>query len=318
MKMAGKQGAFEFGDEEIIFEETPEKGKKKKTISFATDDVVWIDINLIDNHPLNKSIYFSDEEFDFLKMLIHKYGLFDSNIVCKSEDNGRYTILSGHRRIQATRELIQENLILQTKVPIHIKNFDSKDEEVAFIIQMNSSSRERNDIDKLNEIFQFSYTLKIEKSSVSDQEIVNQLLNVVKLGESQLKKYLRLFKSVEWNREEVNRLFIEYENINRWDKTREIDQKEIKAIDTVTHKKQTTFEGNELYKIKPTQKVRDMVDRIFNYFDKAERSIIDLSKQNELSREGVKSIRALSKSIVKNKEAILKFNADVKGDSNEN
>jgi ParB family chromosome partitioning protein len=84
--------------------------KKLEYSDFWRDrPITEIPISLLDNAPHDWNIFppLSETKMLYLKMSIENSGLFDP-IIVKEKENGRYMIISGHNRVQAHRELLEE------------------------------------------------------------------------------------------------------------------------------------------------------------------------------------------------------------------
>lgn len=98
-----------------------------------------ININLLKEHPHNFDIYQGSYSDDDLVESIRTQGLQNPLIVNKD-----FQILSGHRRFKALKELGYK------EIPVQIKNFQSKDEELIFLITENIY-RQKTNIEKIKE-----------------------------------------------------------------------------------------------------------------------------------------------------------------------
>lgn len=306
---------FELFDGDVVIDTLP----KKQKLSFdrsKKDDVMLVDVDLIDNHPMNNTLYQNGPHVN-LRESILEYGLFDSQITCKRNEN-RYKLLSGHRRVSAYKALITEGLISNKPIPIHIREFQTEEEEIRFMIEMNSSSRERDEIDKLNETFAYASTHKA-KEQLNNQEIVRRISDRLGLGESQLKKYMRLFDAVDWELEKARAELGKYKSVNQWDELRSKGELQLSSKDQV-QKKPEHFEqdrkngrnkvplpANQLYAMKPSTRFIARVTKVQNAMTDLSNHFVFLIQQKDLSKQGVKRLKSIQSDLSKSKQALNEF-----------
>lgn len=110
--------------DEILPEINTESEEIKITNSsqIETTQIVDINIDLLDNSPLNFFSKLNNSKFNELKQSIADLGLLNP-IIVRPTSNGRYEILAGRNRVDACKEL---NI---TKIPSIIKNVDDDDAE---------------------------------------------------------------------------------------------------------------------------------------------------------------------------------------------
>lgn len=298
IKIGTQESLFENMEEELVEKKSTNKNKK---IIVRQDDQaqkILVDVHLLDNHPINNVIY-KNEEVENLKESIKLYGFFDSNIACKKGTHARYTILAGHRRVKAYRDLVDEKSIQNKPIPITVYSFDSITEENAFIIDMNTTSRDRDELDKLNEIYFMSVALKSADPKVTAQDITVLLAKRIGLGESQLKKYMRLFETFDYQLPEAQNALNLYRSINKWDEARALEKKGIIRYEEVASKKNVAEDYNYFLTKKPTKKTINLIDQSTNYINKLSQNLDELRKQSELSKKGSKQLSSMFKSIEK-------------------
>lgn len=129
-------------DLEFLF--GPDSAENNKQLEGLKSTQKNISPELLHPHPDNSFSTKDDSEFESLKHAIKEYGITNP-IVCYESDDG-YTILSGHRRTKAAKELGLE------KVPVRIINNPqqlgwSKFDELVFLGSENLSSRQQKPID---------------------------------------------------------------------------------------------------------------------------------------------------------------------------
>ncbi|WP_302172532.1 ParB/RepB/Spo0J family partition protein [Megasphaera elsdenii] len=95
-----------------------------------------IDVNLLVEHPDN---FYDVSDVTELKQAIVMAGGVRQNLIVEPIDNGKYRIVSGHRRCKAVKELLDEHAGIPATVPCEIET----DPNVAqlLLITTNSSTR---------------------------------------------------------------------------------------------------------------------------------------------------------------------------------
>lgn len=95
-----------------------------------------IDVNLLVEHPDN---FYDVSDVTELKQAIVMAGGVRQNLIVEPIDNGKYRIVSGHRRCKAVKELLDEHAGIPSTVPCEIET----DPNVAqlLLITTNSSTR---------------------------------------------------------------------------------------------------------------------------------------------------------------------------------
>lgn len=93
-----------------------------------------IDVSKLKPHPRNAEIY-GEETVSDLAVQIEAYGGIADPLKIKED----YTIISGHRRWQAARELGM------TEVPCQIVSYDSEEEELAALVMLNYHRAKTNE-----------------------------------------------------------------------------------------------------------------------------------------------------------------------------
>ena len=95
-----------------------------------------IDVNLLMEHPDN---FYDVSDVTELKQAIVMAGGVRQNLIVEPIDNGKYRIVSGHRRCKAVKELLDEHAGIPSTVPCEIET----DPNVAqlLLITTNSSTR---------------------------------------------------------------------------------------------------------------------------------------------------------------------------------
>lgn len=107
----------------------------------------YIDVSLLDENPDN---FYAVDDVSDLKAAIVAAGGVRLNLIVQPENNGRYKIISGHRRCKAVRELLKEKTDeISSKVPCEIET----DETIAqiLLITTNSTARRLNTWERLEQ-----------------------------------------------------------------------------------------------------------------------------------------------------------------------
>lgn len=116
----------------------------------TAEGIIFVEVDKLKPHPQNELIY-GDEDVSDLITQIEAFGKIVEPIKIK----GDYTIISGHRRWKAARELSYE------KVPCEIVNFDSPEEELAALVLYNYKRVKTNE-QKAREGIALFETLSVE------------------------------------------------------------------------------------------------------------------------------------------------------------
>ena len=129
-----------------------------------TDKIIYIDIDEIESNPKN---FYGLRNIDELAGLIAVSHLIEPLTVTK-ESNGKYKLISGHRRRAAVQKLLEEGIYNERKLPCIVKTreklsieqedgetieFDEEAVEMLNLIASNRGQREERTIDeKIQEV----------------------------------------------------------------------------------------------------------------------------------------------------------------------
>ena len=108
------------------------------------DSLKMIDIDLIEP---NKNNIYEISEIEALADDIERQGLMTALVV--SEHNGRYELISGHRRLAAIKSLIADGRRRGGKVPCFIKGKKPNTETELDLIMLNTTQRKYSDADTM-------------------------------------------------------------------------------------------------------------------------------------------------------------------------
>lgn len=284
------------GEDVELVEEKPNKNKKGKLVMKESNGKHLVNLDLLEKNPLNEMIYLN-KDVEKLKASIRKYGYQDSNILCKKLENGRYMIISGHRRVQALKELMLEDSSFNKLYPVTLVHDDELD-EVNMLVDMNLSGRELEESEKLNQIFFKVLELKTENENIVDINIVRELVTITGLGESQLKKYIRMFNEFEYNQSLILEHLKKFGTVNMWDKERSIKSANDENNFIITKKVEEPFDGNELFVKEPSKHFQTKLNKVIQQQEKLINLLDGLYKFKDLSKKGSKSVQSM---LTKNK-----------------
>lgn len=110
------------------------------------DSLKMIDID--DIEP-NRNNFYEISEIESLADDIERQGLMTALVV--SEDDGRYELISGHRRLAALKSLIADGRRRSGKVPCFIKGAKPNNETELDLIMLNATQRKYSDADTMRE-----------------------------------------------------------------------------------------------------------------------------------------------------------------------
>lgn len=138
-----------------------------------------IPIKLDDLTPSEKNFY-SVENVEELKASIEMFGVLQ-NLTVKPLDNGKYEIISGHRRYKACMELVAEGKNEFEYVPCGIQAERDEIKENIILIMTNSTTRELSDYEKMKQAEElrknFEVLKKRENLSGRVRDLVADALN---------------------------------------------------------------------------------------------------------------------------------------------
>lgn len=108
-----------------------------------------ISLNICDLMP-SKDNFYSVENIEELKTSIEIFGVLQ-NLTVKPLNNGKYEIISGHRRHKACTELVAEGKTEFEYVPCGIQSERDEIKERILLIMTNSTARELSDWEKMKQ-----------------------------------------------------------------------------------------------------------------------------------------------------------------------
>lgn len=150
--------------------------KKDKSNKFKT-----IMININDLVPNEENFYsVNREDLIDLKNSIEMFGI-QQNLVVRKLENGKYEILTGHRRYLAGKELYEEGKEQFEYLPCKVENETDSIRDQLILIITNSTTRELSDWEKIKQAEKLRELLteykKKEKLTGRVREIIADILN---------------------------------------------------------------------------------------------------------------------------------------------
>ncbi len=112
-----------------------------------SENLKMIDINDIEPNSDN---FYELSDIELLAEDIAQRGL-KHNLVVAPTDNGKYIIISGHRRYEAVKRLWEEKRITSHYLPCYINPIKSEDENIQELIMLNATSRIISDGESLKQ-----------------------------------------------------------------------------------------------------------------------------------------------------------------------
>ena len=104
----------------------------------------------IDDIVPNNDNFYEISDIEELAEDIERQGLM-SILVVSADDSGKYTLISGHRRLAAIKQLIADGKRKSTTVPCYIKGAKSREETELDLIMLNATQRKYSDTDAMRE-----------------------------------------------------------------------------------------------------------------------------------------------------------------------
>ena len=152
--------------------------KKHQDKTLENDHPFLVDIDLIDLNPHQPRKIFKEKELDELTLSVKENGLIQPLVICRSEEEGRFTLIAGERRLKACKRL------KIGKIPVVIKRATDKEKMVMAIIE----NVQRSDLNCVEE--GLAYYKLMNEYSLTQEEVAK------KLGKerSTIANFLRILK----------------------------------------------------------------------------------------------------------------------------
>ena len=144
-------------------------------------------LDALEDNPLNRFSMAEDEEFLSTMHSMEKDGLLEDIIVTPSDTEGRYRIISGHRRVHASRKLGRAT------VPCKIRHYDSKLSELRALMGANIHRRNISAFDMARQLETLRSTLAEEGGLPDNVKEQSELMaSQVDLSRATVERYLDL------------------------------------------------------------------------------------------------------------------------------
>ena len=146
-----------------------------------------IPLDALEDNPLNRFSMAEDEEFLSTMHSMEKDGLLEDIIVTPSDTEGRYRIISGHRRVHASRKLGRAT------VPCKIRHYDSKLSELRALMGANIHRRNISAFDMARQLETLRSALAEEGGLPDNVKEQSELMaSQVDLSRATVERYLDL------------------------------------------------------------------------------------------------------------------------------
>lgn len=117
----------------------------------------------------SKDNFYSTEGIDELADAIELAGRIEQNLTVKPQAHGKYEIIAGHRRRLAALKLVKEGKEEYKKVPCHIKTESDDLKDELTLILTNSSARQLNDWEKVQQAKRLKEILTDYKKALEEE-----------------------------------------------------------------------------------------------------------------------------------------------------
>lgn len=133
-----------------------------KDMQAASADSFSDNIKMIDIYKIapSESNFYELSDIGLLADDIEREGLRHNLVVYEDADTGLYKVISGHRRLAAIKQLINENRRTSTKIPCYVEREKSNAETQFDLIMLNATQRKYTDADIMREYEEIDQTLK--------------------------------------------------------------------------------------------------------------------------------------------------------------
>lgn len=158
--------------------------------SLGLEDNFAITQIVIDDIFENENNFYDTSEIEELKQSIKAIGL-QQNIVVSGNEHSGYTIISGHRRYRALKELIDNKEIDLMTIPCRIIKVTELEEKLILILS-NCNTRELSSYEKMEQIKKLKeIALEIKNSDNSKIKggVRNYIAKVLDMSKSEVGRY---------------------------------------------------------------------------------------------------------------------------------
>lgn len=168
-----------------------ESSKKEEDHKYETHMISVY--NLI---PSDENFY-STEKVEDLKQSIELNGGVKQNLIVTNAENGKYRIISGHRRHKASMELTEEGKKEYEKVPCIIEKELDEDKEQLLLIMTNSSTRVLTDYEKTKQAEKLKDILvKIKKKENLTGRVRDLIADILKTSSTNIARMESISKKL--------------------------------------------------------------------------------------------------------------------------
>ena len=180
--------------------------KSKKTGEKQKYEMRTINIGQIIENPANSKIY-TTEDIGRLADSIEMAGRVLQNLVVKPADkNGKYMLISGHRRLKACNHLVSRGKLEFGNVQCLIENEEDEDLQELMLIYTNSTARDMNDAEKARQAERATAILtKMKQEKKLEGRVRDIAANMLKTTSGQLARYHAIMNNLK--DEELQRAF---------------------------------------------------------------------------------------------------------------
>lgn len=170
---------------------------QKQNMNFVDENKIYYkDIDELYPNPHNEKFYnrITKENIQDLKQSILTLGGITNPLTVTEHSDGKLYIVSGNRRREAIKQLFEEGLIKDKKVPYKIKIFQNEEDELKTIILLNTQ-RKKSIFEERNEyIFLFDMFKKEKQIMNISGDTRNYVAKKIGISPVMLQRYLNLDK----------------------------------------------------------------------------------------------------------------------------
>lgn len=170
---------------------------QEQNMNFVDENKIYYkDIDELYPNPHNEKFYnkITKENIQDLKQSILTLGGITNPLTVTEHSDGKLYIVSGNRRREAIKQLFEEGLIKDKKVPYKIKIFQNEEDELKTIILLNTQ-RKKSIFEERNEyIFLFDMFKKEKQIMNISGDTRNYVAKKIGVSPVMLQRYLNLDK----------------------------------------------------------------------------------------------------------------------------
>ena len=170
---------------------------QEQNMNFVDKNKIYYkDIDELYPNPHNEKFYnkITKENIQDLKQSILTLGGITNPLTVTEHSDGKLYIVSGNRRREAIKQLFEEGLIKDKKVPYKIKIFQNEEDELKTIILLNTQ-RKKSIFEERNEyIFLFDMFKKEKQIMNISGDTRNYVAKKIGISPVMLQRYLNLDK----------------------------------------------------------------------------------------------------------------------------